>query len=83
MLLCPECERETAYNPKFWGNPQNLENTVSIKEEKKKSSVMRLPNKGVREPNYEIMLKNNPVARDRREVKPISCGGVIFMNADW
>lgn len=42
LLPCPECEKEMAFNPKGWGNPRNLENTVPIKEEKKKPGMVRI-----------------------------------------
>lgn len=42
LLPCPECEKEMAFNPRGWGNPRNLENTVPIKEEKKKPSMVRI-----------------------------------------
>lgn len=32
MIPCPECEREIAFNPKGWGNPWSLENTVPVKK---------------------------------------------------
>ena len=41
LLPCPECEKEIAFNPRGWGNPRNLENTVPIKEDKKKPGMIR------------------------------------------
>ena len=42
LLPCPDCQREMAFNPKGWGNPQHLENTVPIEGPKKKTGPMRI-----------------------------------------
>ena len=42
LLPCPDCRREITFNPKGWGNPRNLENTIPIEAPKKKSSPMRI-----------------------------------------
>ena len=42
LLPCPDCQREMTFNPKDWGNPRNLENTVPIEAPKKKSGSMRI-----------------------------------------
>jgi len=41
MLPCPECEREMPFKPMRWINPRILENTLPIKQDKKKSAVIK------------------------------------------
>lgn len=62
MLPCPECQREMPFNPKKWGNPQEMEKVITLGTTKNQGPI-KLPTNlnGYQEKDHNVFEITDPV----------------------